>query len=244
MPVKNRTEWQRKRRRDRIAAGLCIDCGIKATVGIRCDAHALTNRHAQQRLHAKSDSAGSTRRYTLRHRQQKHIVITHYGPCCRKCGENRLAFLTIDHINDDGATHRKNDKTAHGNGIYRKLIAAGFPDGYQCLCWNCNYAKSLVARTLSDAKTSITKRKESQKLKAAVLDKYGGPRCTCCGLSDPDLLTVDHIDGQGNKHRSACGTGLAMYRKMLLGDHKVRILCFNCNCGRHINGGVCPHEEQ
>jgi hypothetical protein len=23
----------------------------------------------------------------------------------------------------------------------------------------------------------------------------------------------------------------------------LRLLCFNCNCGRAKNGGICPHEE-
>lgn len=22
-----------------------------------------------------------------------------------------------------------------------------------------------------------------------------------------------------------------------------QLLCWNCNCGRAINGGICPHEE-
>jgi hypothetical protein len=23
-----------------------------------------------------------------------------------------------------------------------------------------------------------------------------------------------------------------------------QVLCFNCNCGRALNGGRCPHEDQ
>lgn len=23
---------------------------------------------------------------------------------------------------------------------------------------------------------------------------------------------------------------------------RYQLLCFNCNCGRHRNGGVCPHK--
>jgi hypothetical protein len=27
-------------------------------------------------------------------------------------------------------------------------------------------------------------------------------------------------------------------------DGRFRILCFNCNQGRALNGGVCPHESR
>ena len=33
-------------------------------------------------------------------------VLDHYGRACSCCGETEPAFLTIDHVNNDGAEHR------------------------------------------------------------------------------------------------------------------------------------------
>jgi len=70
----------------------------------------------------------------------RNQVFDHYGWTCFCCGENHPEFLTIDHINNDGATHRKEIGT---NYIYNWLIKNNFPEGFQTLCMNCNFAKEL-----------------------------------------------------------------------------------------------------
>ena len=73
-------------------------------------------------------------------------VFTHYGQKCAcpgNCGETELLFLTIDHINDDGAEHRrkinpKNPLRMSGDAFYRWIVRNNFPDDLQVLCWNCN----------------------------------------------------------------------------------------------------------
>ncbi len=72
--------------------------------------------------------------------EAKKIVVDHYGGQCACCGETELVFLTVDHINNDGKEDRKRNYV--GAMLYRKLIREGFPEGYQVLCWNCNWAKS------------------------------------------------------------------------------------------------------
>lgn len=71
-------------------------------------------------------------------------VLIHYGgspPRCACCGETTFEFLTIDHINNDGAKHRKliNRK---GFGFYLWLRKNGFPEGFQVLCMNCNWGRA------------------------------------------------------------------------------------------------------
>ncbi len=66
-------------------------------------------------------------------------------PRCACCGEKDLRFLTLDHVNNDGAAHRKsigNGRSA-GNGIYRYLKIRGFPNNppLQVLCFNCNMGR-------------------------------------------------------------------------------------------------------
>lgn len=72
----------------------------------------------------------------------KRIIIDHYGGKCACCGETELAFLTVDHINNDGNDHRK--RIGGSSRFYENIIKAGFPDDLQILCWNCNEAKRLL----------------------------------------------------------------------------------------------------
>lgn len=76
----------------------------------------------------------------------KHIVISFYGGTCFRCGESDIDVLTIDHLNQNGASHRKE---LAGNGTdwrsktgvhtYRWLIVQGLPDGFRVACFNCNF---------------------------------------------------------------------------------------------------------
>ena len=65
-------------------------------------------------------------------------VIQHYGGKCECCGEDTLEFLAIDHINNDGAEHRRKI----GNmSIYLWIIQNKYPDGFRVLCHNCNSSR-------------------------------------------------------------------------------------------------------
>ena len=71
-------------------------------------------------------------------------TLKQYGECCQCCGESWPVFLSIDHIDGNGAAHRKSigGKWMRGGGkFYIWLKQRGFPPGYQVLCLNCNRAK-------------------------------------------------------------------------------------------------------
>jgi len=69
-------------------------------------------------------------------------VLTYYGRKCQCCGENHLQFLTLDHINNDGAKHRKEVRGTGGGTIYSWVKQNNYPDTLQILCYNCNMAKA------------------------------------------------------------------------------------------------------
>jgi hypothetical protein len=79
------------------------------------------------------------------HSQRKHFrlklrVIAAYDEKCVCCGEIEPVFLTIDHMNGGGKTHRK--EVGYGSVFYYWLQRNGFPqDGFQLLCQNCNHVK-------------------------------------------------------------------------------------------------------
>ncbi len=79
----------------------------------------------------------------------KLMVLQHYGgttPQCVCCEERGQEFLTIDHINNDGAEHRRKIKKGGGVAFYYWLKLNGLPKGYQVLCFNCNIAKSVYEK--------------------------------------------------------------------------------------------------
>lgn len=63
-----------------------------------------------------------------------------YGSECVCCGEGHRPFLTFDHINDDGAEHRRTLGTSSST-VLRWARRNGWPPVLQVLCWNCNCAK-------------------------------------------------------------------------------------------------------
>lgn len=117
-------------------------------------------------------------------------------------------------------------------------------------CVTCNaplVSKWYCAKCL--AKTNETSLKYTARVRRIVLDHYGN-RCQCCGEAEPRFLTIDHINGGGKQHCLEIGNGnrgvgsRRIYRWLIQQGYPpgYRILCFNCNAGRQLNGGICPHE--
>lgn len=75
---------------------------------------------------------------------RKSVYEAYGGFRCSCCGETEPLFLTIDHIDNDGAEHRRNLKTKIGKGgtaFFDWLKRNKFPPGFQVLCRNCNWGK-------------------------------------------------------------------------------------------------------
>jgi len=73
-----------------------------------------------------------------RHRQRE-AVFSHYGRSCSCCGATER--LTIDHVNGDGAEHRRALGGEGSTRLYNWLAVTGFPPGFQTLCEPCNQSK-------------------------------------------------------------------------------------------------------
>lgn len=75
-------------------------------------------------------------------------VLSHYSggtPHCRVCKITNPQYLAIDHINNDGYIQKK--QGVYGIVLYRWLKRNNFPEGYQILCHNHNYAKHRHTQT-------------------------------------------------------------------------------------------------
>ena len=71
-------------------------------------------------------------------RKRKAKILKHYGDVCCRCGFSDWRALSIDHINGDGAQHRKEVPSGK---LYKWLIENNLPDGFQTLCMNCQFIK-------------------------------------------------------------------------------------------------------
>lgn len=92
--------------------------------------------------------------------------------------------------------------------------------------------------------TNANAKATRDKTKAWVIQQYGG-RCSCpnCPETDVRFLTLDHVKGDGNLHRKTTKyASLYTWAKKNNYPDTLRLLCWNCNCGRYHNNGVCPHE--
>lgn len=69
----------------------------------------------------------------------KTEVFSHYGMKCQCCNEDGYLFLSMDHINGDGASRREEEGT--GNALYHWLKRNNYPIDFQILCYNCNTSK-------------------------------------------------------------------------------------------------------
>lgn len=188
---------------------------------------------------------------------------------CSLCPENHDEFMVLDHIDGGGTEHRK--QTGSGSKFYFWIKKNHFPSGYRVLCHNCNFKELLrrnekeiaeKERTKNLHKTRIRNGKErlvnKQKAQAAYRKYHKSNRikcikhysnemkCICCGNSDVEVLSIDHIDGGGRKHMKELGVSSGnQFYSWLIKNHfpeGYRILCLNCNFSFGAYGH-CHHQQ-
>lgn len=196
-----RTRVKEKRERD-VANGLCAVCGIRP--------------HTE----------GSTRCAECRRKKNENARRKHDSGICSHCFKNPLVpgKASCQQCIDEGKNRRDLRKK---EGICLQCgINKAIPG--QILCEQCKKNKKIV----------------SSKLKQRIIDEYGG-KCNCCGESEPIFLSIDHIDNNGAAHRREVGNKIYNWlEKHNYPKGNFQLLCFNCNFGKRVNGGICPHKTK
>ena len=88
-------------------------------------------QEVNRRARLVAERANSAR--IRRDRALKQEMVQAYGGACTCCGEDNLAFLTLEH---------RNGRTPHddlgGSRMWRLAKNLGWPEQYTVLCYNCN----------------------------------------------------------------------------------------------------------
>lgn len=145
----------------------------------------------------------------------------------------------LDAPQSERRKRRRQARRESGLCIECKKPAGGF-----YACEKCRQKRSAYRKANKQSFKSRQQRYLKEK-KQQVFEHYG-TECECCGESHIDFLTLDHPNDDGAKHRSEVGSGSRFYGWLIKNDfpadYELRTLCFNCNQGRRVNGGVCPHQ--
>lgn len=121
---------------ERINNGACVICGRNSPRPGRKTCQTCRDYTRQWQERNTSKVRGAQLRHLEKARERRLKAIIAYGGQCACCGEDRLVFLAIDHI--DGIIPEDRKRT--GSQLTRLLELQGWPPGYQVLCHNCNMA--------------------------------------------------------------------------------------------------------
>lgn len=153
------------------------------------------------------------------------------------------------------AEARRAYAAAHPDKIreYRRRRAAKYPErvaaqkrasNVRCRERVRRYHRAWEAKNRE--KLRVRNQEQRRRIRLEAIAAYGG-RCACCGESQTEFLTIDHVynDGAVERRGDRRLTGTKFYQRLKrLGWPKDRyqLLCFNCNCAKG-HFGMCPHQR-
>jgi hypothetical protein len=122
------------------------------------------NNQASRRYRALNRDA-ILNRLREKHREKRITLLKRYGGRCACCGESRIEFLAIDHINGGGTKERRSSKP---HEYYKRLLNSALPlPGYRVLCHNCNASIGLYGYCPHDAELAETRRQSADELQVS-----------------------------------------------------------------------------
>lgn len=83
-------------------------------------------------------------------------------------------------------------------------------------------------------------------LRSEMIEAYGSC-CNCCGERETAFLQLDHVHNDGHLDRKEHKTSAKLLAKLKIVGwprDRYQLLCANCNFGKLMNGGVCPHQQK
>jgi Fe-S cluster biogenesis protein NfuA len=160
---------------------ICIPCNTK-----RVNQYYIDNPDKK----AEQGTAHKNRRNEI-----KKDIFIHYGGKCECCGIDNFSYLSVDHINNDGAKHRRELNLPAGSAFYGWIVKNNYPDGLRILCFNCNCSLGLNGYCPHQQKQIIdTKMKFYNESGTHVI-------CRSCGIQ---LNDNNWYESRKREHKNIC----------------------------------------
>jgi hypothetical protein len=122
--------WHKKKSsKDGLSSSYCKICNVK--------------QHNQYSKDNRKMVYERARQYRKNTRIKCLDYYSNHTMKCACCQESIFEFLTLDHIQNDGAEQRRKFGERGNFKIMLWAIKNNFPPMFQVLCWNCNCAKHL-----------------------------------------------------------------------------------------------------
>lgn len=157
---------------------------------------------------------------------------------CKDCSEPaKLGRSLCDkHMNAAIARRKANSRHKKEHGLCDKCANTPAESGMSmCRMHLDKYADAISER--------------NRNLKLDTFNAYGGPKCACLSCPQREfamlsMLTIDHINGGGNKHRKEIlkdrgGTSFYRWLKKQGYPSGYQVMCWNCNLSKRY--GPCEH---
>lgn len=128
------------------------------------------------------------------------------------------------------------------NGYVQKVVNRNLQEG-KCRCGRPAIPKKRTCEICLNLSRTILRN-----LKLQVITGYGG-KCACCGISEWEFLSVDHVAERGCDERRRLGYRNPRSNKLYTDLIKRKfpsthqILCYNCNLSLGFFG-YCPHHPE
>lgn len=162
---------------------------------------------------------------------------------CKKCNTEHPLDYFPKH---DTGGHRHECKDCYGKRMAewrgRNLYAIKAKSKLKFQLLKADKAKYEKAKV----RQRITGKEWNARVRDEVYAAYGGPICACCGETEPNFLTIDHINNDGHLHRKNTPGATNLYTHLRARGFPsgFQVLCMNCNFGKARNKGVCPHKSR
>jgi hypothetical protein len=168
-------------------------------------------------------------------------MITVLAKRCTKCGEEKiLENFPFHHVGHRAAMCKS------CKAFYNKKYREKHPEMQRKAVSKHASNLTMEQRIRRFEQQRVAASQRTKNLKGEAFNHYGGPKCSCCGETGVLFLTIDHMNNDGYEHRKAgIRSGTTLYRWLRTQGYPTgfQVLCFNCNIGKYLNGGICPHKE-
>ena len=127
----------------------------------------------------------------------------------------------------------------------KKRYTEGQEKGLCFVCAKINDRVPLKICSSCWGRESDKRKSQANQLKDIVYTHYG-KYCKCCNENNFLFLSIDHVNNDGHEDRKKnTGKWVHLYKRIIKEGFpdRYQILCMNCNYGKRMNHGICPHEN-